>query len=62
MKIDNETGNITHVDYEAYLERQEEYETQIEKLKQELEDKDDRISELEEQLKKDSIAAMTESK
>lgn len=64
MKIDNETGNITHVDYESYEEMKEEYENKIENLEQEKEDLQDRVAELEEKLntKKDSEFVATESK
>jgi len=54
MRIDNETGNITHVDYESYQEKKEEYEAEIEKLKQENEDLQDRVAELEEQLEEEN--------
>ena len=62
MRIDNETGNITHVDYESYIEKKEEYEAKSEEANQRIEDLEDEIYDLKEQLKKDSLVAPNESK
>lgn len=64
MKFDKETGECLSVSYESYESMKEEYEAEIKKLKQEKEDLQDRVVELEEKLntKKDSEFVATESK
>lgn len=50
MRIDKETGNITHVDYESYEAMKEEYENKIEQLEQAFEDLKDEKYQLTEKL------------
>lgn len=62
MRIDKETGECLSVDYEIYESMKEEYKTKLEEANQRIEDLEDEVYDLKEQLKKDSITAMTESK
>lgn len=64
MKFDKETGECLSVSYESYEAMKEEKDAEIEKLKQEKEDLQDRVTELKEKLntKKDSEFVATESK
>lgn len=56
MIRDYETGNITYVNYETYEEMKENYENEIEVLKERIEELEDEL-----QTKKDSLVVANES-